>query len=74
MANLCLIFKTYQKSIVAYIKCLPLKRVVFVSRAETTILRAQTTTNSHSKNSNSTRFIVYIASATNSVLLIDKAG
>ena len=44
MANLCLIFKTYLKSTVAYIKSFPIKRVVSVSRAETTMLRAQTTT------------------------------
>jgi len=44
MANLCLIFKTYLKSAVAYIKSLPIKRAVSVSRVETTMLRAKTTT------------------------------
>jgi len=44
MANLCLIFNTYQKSTVAYIKIFLLKRVISISRAETTMLRAQTTT------------------------------
>jgi len=43
MANLCLIFKTYLKSTVAYIKSLPMKRVVSISRAETTMVTAQTT-------------------------------
>ena len=37
-------FQNYFKSTVAYIKCLPLKRVVSISRVEITMLRAQTTT------------------------------
>jgi len=37
-------FQNLLKSAVAYIKRLPIKRVVSISRAETTMLRAQTTT------------------------------
>ena len=43
MANPCLIFKTYKKSTVAHIKSFPIKRVVSISRAKTTMLRAKTT-------------------------------
>jgi len=46
MANLCLIFKTYLKNILAYMKSCPIIRVVYVSCAETTMLRAQTATTS----------------------------
>ena len=44
MANLCLIFKTYYKSTIAYyIKSFfSIKRVISISLAETTMLRAQT--------------------------------
>jgi len=45
MANMCLIFKTYWNSDVAYIKSFPIKRIVSISGAKTTMLRAQTTTN-----------------------------
>jgi len=44
MVNLCLAFKTFKKSTVAYTKSFPIKRAVSISRAETTMLRAQTTT------------------------------
>jgi len=71
MANLCLIFKTYQKSTVAYIKSFPIKRVVSISRAETTMLRTQTTTTcTVSRNSHSTRFIVPNASARRQELIV----
>ena len=58
IVNLCLVFKTYEKSAVTYIKTISIKKVVSISPAWTTMLRAQTTTTRTEGKSLWTRFIV----------------